>query len=260
MNPKGEQLAAGKKHECKLHGMDVGEVQSIGVRSDQSGLGAKWKLQQVRLRWWLLPVMTELSRADKRLGLRQVEVRKPDGTLFTFPFDSWVEGKEAIQISEARHALAPASEEPQRFKLVAWTSDIQFAGTDSNVYLELWGNEGNASGKSAVHLNNRTNNFERGTCHPALAAMTNSLALALAVLCWNLADAITRRMSRDRNQRGYVLYRTGGRVLLRLPPRETNRASASEGGPVEDRRHVLGRLAPRQLHPQRHVKQQNIQV
>ena len=48
INPKGEQLAPGKKHVCTVAGKDIGDVESIAVRSNQAGMGAKWKLQQVR--------------------------------------------------------------------------------------------------------------------------------------------------------------------------------------------------------------------
>ena len=91
-------------------------------------------------------------------------MKKPTGQLYTFPFNAWLEGTEAVDIAEASRVSSAAARgsESQRFKMSARTSDLRFAGTDSNVYMELWGDKGAASGDSAIHLNNAANNFERG--------------------------------------------------------------------------------------------------
>lgn len=43
--------------------------------------------------------------------------------------------------------------------MTVWTSDILKAGTDANVFLQMYGTEGKTD---EIVLNNRSDNFERG--------------------------------------------------------------------------------------------------
>lgn len=45
------------------------------------------------------------------------------------------------------------------YEVTVWTSDISKAGTDANVFIQMYGTDGKTD---EIVLNNRSDNFERG--------------------------------------------------------------------------------------------------
>jgi len=141
LNPKQEKMRAGGRHDCTIRsGRPLGALKSVAVRTDQRGLGSKWKLRQVEA------------------------LHVPSGNTYVFPFNDYIAGTSAVTIPEAGESAVAADGSllPQSYKVVTRTSDLRFAGTDDIVHLELWGPDGKVAGENALKLDDRANNFEQG--------------------------------------------------------------------------------------------------
>lgn len=87
----------------------------------------------------------------------QVEVHNPiTGKTYCFPCNAW------LRDSECRKELLAGSPEgtaPTNYRVTVYTTDVRGAGTDADVYLVIYGQNGDTGERK---LDNSTNNFERG--------------------------------------------------------------------------------------------------
>ena len=115
-----------------IRGIDVGQWQSLEIWHDNSGLGAGWHLDYVKVK-------------DEAAGVEM-----------TFPCGSWLD---AAMESGCRATLLPSGGEEQVYELTVKTSHERGAGTDARVSVMLIG----AQGSSGPHLlpENSKTNFDR---------------------------------------------------------------------------------------------------
>jgi len=82
-----------------------------------------------------------------------------------FPCGTWLDKKEGDGLIERvlPAAATDATAEKCPYKITVHTSDIRFAGTDANVFIEVLGTRGGKPASSGrVPLNSSKNDFERG--------------------------------------------------------------------------------------------------
>ena len=115
-------------------GRPLGDIQKVTIRFDASGLFAKWYLSKVTVR---------------KVG----ETETPN----VFACEQWLD-KQVKQVTLEKGAEASTT----LYKAVVVTSDVKGSGTDSNVWLTIFGTNGDsgelALKKSAEHMDK----FERG--------------------------------------------------------------------------------------------------
>lgn len=118
---------------------DLGEVSSIDIGHDGSGLGSAWHLDSVVVR-------DETTRKEWR-----------------FPHDNWIpdaKDKRLVVTLMPMLGAEGVTREFGNFRVTTFTSDIKGAGTDANVYIILKGQDGRQTPK--LKLDSSANDFERG--------------------------------------------------------------------------------------------------
>uniref|UniRef100_A0A383W527 PLAT domain-containing protein n=1 Tax=Tetradesmus obliquus TaxID=3088 RepID=A0A383W527_TETOB len=126
-----------KKQRC------LGKLTAVRIGHDNKGMAPGWHLDHVEV------------------------VDDASGTTYYFPCRAWLDKKEGDGATE--RLLKAASEEDVAsaaklpYKVVVTTSDIKFAGTDANVFIEICGErDGKFTSSGRVPLNSSANNLERG--------------------------------------------------------------------------------------------------
>jgi len=131
--------------------MDLGEIKSVKIRHDNSGLKSGWFLDHVKLN------SSTLSEQFVFPCKRWLATDEDDGqierTLVPIPVSQWK--------NKARNSMSleqKASIETYHVKVK--TGDVRGAGTDANVYMQLFGEE-NDSGIIQLKTSNNRNKWER---------------------------------------------------------------------------------------------------
>ncbi|GLC44364.1 hypothetical protein PLESTF_000049800 [Pleodorina starrii] len=129
-----------------LTGPDVGEVERVRIRSSGTGLGSAWHLDVIDV------------------------VSSATNTQYSFPFRGWIDEKNGLDHTINRDGGSGPSTDLVEYRITTYTSDIRGAGTDSNVFIELHGDQGSV-GQS--RLETAANNFERGQVDNFIVKATN---------------------------------------------------------------------------------------
>ena len=123
----------GRVDEFLIDAKDVGVVQGIEIKMDNSGLGAAWHLRAVSV----------------------AKASAPDDAAH-FDHDDWLDGKTP---SVVLRTSDPAKAATCRYVIETLTSDLRGAGTDAGVSIALFGEKGETG---ALPLENSADNFRRG--------------------------------------------------------------------------------------------------
>ncbi|XP_015749537.1 PREDICTED: lipoxygenase homology domain-containing protein 1-like, partial [Acropora digitifera] len=128
-----------KKDIFKIKASDKGPLRKIIVEHDNSGFSAGWFLDKI--------IVYCREREDRK---------------FYFPCDQWLakdEGDGQIVRHLAATTDSSAAFEGYQYLVHTYTGDTRGAGTDANVVITIFGDEGDSGEKK---LDNARNNFERG--------------------------------------------------------------------------------------------------
>ncbi|XP_078332217.1 lipoxygenase homology domain-containing protein 1-like isoform X5 [Crassostrea virginica] len=120
-----------------LHAEDIGKIKRIRIGHDGANFGSGWFLDEVRID---IP---------------------SHGQQYVFACHRWLDKSE--EDGEIEIELEPSFKEEREkkipYEVTVWTSDISKAGTDANVFIQMYGTDGKTD---EIVLNNRSDNFERG--------------------------------------------------------------------------------------------------
>jgi len=145
LEASSKDFERGSVDTFQVQGSDIGKLTKIGVKTDNSGWGAAWHLQQVEIR----------SEAT--------------GELYVFPCNNWfdasngdkkIERELLVGVGELKEGESPPAEGRAQYKVTVFTSDKSGAGTDANVFLSL---KGPKAAFSERPLNTAKDNFRRGS-------------------------------------------------------------------------------------------------
>ncbi|KAG2450199.1 hypothetical protein HYH02_000301 [Chlamydomonas schloesseri] len=138
LDTSANNFERGRKDEFEIKGSDVGELQSIVIGHDNSGVGASWHLQQVEV---FHPVLNKM---------------------YVFPCNEWLETSKEKGVDGCKRTLltgaAAADAGIASYRVMVKTSDLRGAGTDADVFLTIYGPKGDTGERV---LDNSSNNFER---------------------------------------------------------------------------------------------------
>ncbi|GIL93968.1 hypothetical protein Vretimale_245, partial [Volvox reticuliferus] len=135
LNNKGNDFERGQSDTFTIAGRDVGPMKKIRIGHDNSGIGAAWHLNRVEV--------TNLKTGEHRI----------------FPANCWFSKKhDDFQIERDLYP-GDVPDLNVAYEIVVVTSDLPGAGTDANVYVQMYGTEGEAG---PLRLDNPKNNFEAG--------------------------------------------------------------------------------------------------
>ncbi|CAH1787210.1 unnamed protein product [Owenia fusiformis] len=127
----------GRTDLFKLEATDIGKIERIRIGHEDNGVGAGWFLDEVR-----------------------VDVPSK-GEHYLFACHRWLdksEGDGEIEV-ELEPTEVRKGDKDIPYEVTVWTSDIRGAGTDANVFIQMYGENGKTE---QYDIQNRTDNFEQG--------------------------------------------------------------------------------------------------
>lgn len=129
----------GKTDVFKIEATDIGQIKRIKVGHDGTSIGDGWFLDEVKI---LVP-----SRGEQ----------------YVFACHRWLAKDEADGLLEIEMdaSYKEDMEKTIPYEVTVWTGDVKGAGTDANVFLQIYGTDGKTE---TYNLRNKTDNFERGMC------------------------------------------------------------------------------------------------
>ncbi|XP_012940880.1 lipoxygenase homology domain-containing protein 1 [Aplysia californica] len=132
-----DKFERGRTDLFKLEATDIGKIKKIKIGHDRSKIGSAWFLDEVR-----------------------IDVPSK-GEHYTFACHRWLSDKEGDKQTEVE--IEPSDtreiEKTIPYEVTIWTGTKSGAGTDSNVFLQLYGKDGKTQ---EISLRNKTDNFEKG--------------------------------------------------------------------------------------------------
>ncbi|XP_060561299.1 lipoxygenase homology domain-containing protein 1-like [Ruditapes philippinarum] len=129
----------GKTDVFKIRATDIGQIKRIKVGHDGTSLNDGWFLDMVKI---LVP-----SRGEQ----------------YVFACHRWLAKDEADGLLkvEMDASYKEDMEKTIPYEVTLWTGNKSGAGTDANVFLQIYGTEGKTE---SYNLRNKTDNFEKGMC------------------------------------------------------------------------------------------------
>ncbi|XP_061173091.1 lipoxygenase homology domain-containing protein 1-like [Saccostrea echinata] len=191
----------GAVEQYKVEAPDVGSISHIIVGHDNSGPGAGWFLDEVKIKRYILkkeaskyvkkeqdkrekkeaalrksreesPNQRRKKRRDEDSEEEEEELRRkvtpPLYEECVFPCNQWLandEGDGLVQMelksaSNTLHFSENSQEEKVHYTVIVHTGKVQYAGTDADVFIQIFGENGRCSRRTK--LDDAKNNFEKG--------------------------------------------------------------------------------------------------
>ncbi|XP_077987438.1 lipoxygenase homology domain-containing protein 1-like [Glandiceps talaboti] len=139
-DPNGGYFEPGGTSEFGLKiPMDIGKPFKVRLRHDNSGKKADWYVEKV-----------VLTRKDTEL---------------VFPFGQWLSNKKGDKVIIKESAAEDSGLSSLRYEVVTKTGKEKNAGTDANVWVKVFGENGDSGQRwlsSNVYLNKRLDKFKKG--------------------------------------------------------------------------------------------------
>ncbi|KAK3753030.1 hypothetical protein QZH41_014996, partial [Actinostola sp. cb2023] len=131
----------GGTDKFKVETKDVGKIKRLRVGHDNTGPSPDWYLQRVNI---------DVPENDEH---------------YQFNFNQWISGKNpVVEVAAGKYQKAPDRSEKLQdldYRILVKTGDDALAGTDSNVFLQMFGEEGQSS-KFLLREEGDTSRFARG--------------------------------------------------------------------------------------------------
>ncbi|XP_058493118.1 lipoxygenase homology domain-containing protein 1 [Solea solea] len=157
----------------KINAKDVGKIFKIRIGHDGSGVGAGWFLESVDVKHLIMAMVPkEKKKEDKKKKKKKKkdeddeedegeEMREVVLT-YHFPCSRWLAGGE--EDGELVVELLPEDAEDlevNTYEVCVFTGDMLGAGTDANVFINIYGENGD-TGERYLKNSDNLNKFERG--------------------------------------------------------------------------------------------------
>nr|XP_019954598.1 PREDICTED: lipoxygenase homology domain-containing protein 1-like [Paralichthys olivaceus] len=134
----------------KINGKDVGKIFKIRIGHDGSGIGSGWFLESVDVKHLIMAL------EDGGEEMQEVVLT------YHFPCSRWLAGGE--EDGELVVELPPEEAEElevNTYEVCVFTGDMLGAGTDANVFINIYGENGD-TGERYLKNSDNLNKFERG--------------------------------------------------------------------------------------------------
>ncbi|XP_060927887.1 lipoxygenase homology domain-containing protein 1 [Limanda limanda] len=138
----------------KMNAKDVGKIFKIRIGHDGSGIGSGWFLESVDVKHLIMAL--EEEEEDGGEEMQEVVLT------YHFPCSRWLAGGE--EDGELVVELLPEEAEElevNTYEVCVFTGDMLGAGTDANVFINIYGENGD-TGERYLKNSDNLNKFERG--------------------------------------------------------------------------------------------------
>ncbi|TRZ03142.1 hypothetical protein DNTS_014536 [Danionella cerebrum] len=164
-----EDEADGK---TELEAKDVGKIFKIRVSNDETGMGAGWFLEQIEIKRLVMAMVPKEKKEDKKKKKKKKSKEEEDEEggeelrevvqSYVFPCSRWLASDE--EDGEVVLELLPEEGEEleeNTYDVSVFTGNMMGAGTDANVFIDIYGENGD-TGERQLRKSNHINKFERG--------------------------------------------------------------------------------------------------
>uniref|UniRef100_A0A7N8X1A0 Lipoxygenase homology domains 1b n=1 Tax=Mastacembelus armatus TaxID=205130 RepID=A0A7N8X1A0_9TELE len=158
----------------KIEAKDVGKVFKIRIGHDGSGIGSGWFLEAVDVKHLIMALVPkEKKKEDKKKKKKKKKDEEDEDEeggeemqevvlTYHFPCSRWLAGGE--EDGELVVELQPEDSEElevSTYEVCIFTGDMLGAGTDANVFINIYGENGD-TGERFLKNSDNINKFERG--------------------------------------------------------------------------------------------------
>ncbi|XP_061881566.1 lipoxygenase homology domain-containing protein 1-like isoform X1 [Entelurus aequoreus] len=152
----------------KIEAKDVGKVFKVRIGHDGSGLGSGWFLETVDVKHTTMAMVPkEKKKEDKKKKKKRKEEEVAEAMqevvlTYHFPCSRWLAGGE--NDGELQVELLPDGAEElevNTYEVCVFTGDVLGAGTDANVFINIYGDNGD-TGERYLQNSDNINKFELG--------------------------------------------------------------------------------------------------
>ncbi|XP_074850459.1 lipoxygenase homology domain-containing protein 1 isoform X1 [Carettochelys insculpta] len=152
----------------KVEAADVGKIYKLRIGHDGKGIGDGWFLESVTLKWMVMKVKEtdkKKKKKKKKSSEEEEEDSKPEEVMEVCKFVAhrWLATNEGDK--ELVVELIPedgSGLEENTYEVHIITGNVWGAGTDANVFLNIYGEGGGDSGERRLKRSNHLNKFEKG--------------------------------------------------------------------------------------------------
>ncbi|XP_054600445.2 lipoxygenase homology domain-containing protein 1 [Nothobranchius furzeri] len=179
LKSRSNNFERGTTEIFKIEALDVGKIYKIRVFHDGKGIGDGWFLETVDIKRLTMAVVQvevkkeETTKKDKKKDKKKKKKEEEDEVevieelrevveTYTFPCNRWLardeeDGEIVVELlTEDNEDL-----ELKSYDVYVYTGTMWGAGTDANVYINIYGETGD-TGERWLRKSNHVNKFERG--------------------------------------------------------------------------------------------------
>ncbi|CDQ62070.1 unnamed protein product [Oncorhynchus mykiss] len=162
----------------KIEASNVGKIFKVRIGHDEAGIGSGWFLEKVYVKHLIMGMVTKAKKKDdkkkkKKKKVNQIffqfpaeeeteEVMQEVVQTYVFPCSRWLSRGE--EDGELVVELLPEDTdqlEENTYEVCVFTGDMLGAGTDANVYINIYGENGD-TGERLLRKSGNLNKFESG--------------------------------------------------------------------------------------------------
>ncbi|KAJ8405697.1 hypothetical protein AAFF_G00316770 [Aldrovandia affinis] len=174
LKSRSNNFERGTTEIFKIEATDVGKIFKIRIGHDGSGLGDGWFLDAVAVRRLTMGMVQKETKKDDKKDKKKKKKKKDEDEeeavaelqevveTYSFPCQRWLARDE--EDGELVVELLPEEAEElevNTYKIYVYTGTISGAGTDANVYVNIYGENGD-TGERWLRKSNNLNKFEKG--------------------------------------------------------------------------------------------------
>ncbi|KAM4746369.1 lipoxygenase homology domain-containing protein 1 [Anableps anableps] len=159
----------------KFEAKDVGKIFKIRIGHDGSGIGSGWFLESVDIKHLILALVPkEKKKEDKKKKKKKKKDEEDNDEVggeemqevvltYHFPCSRWLSSGEEDRelVVELLPEDAEEDLEVNTYEVCVFTGDMMGAGTDANVYINIYGENGD-TGERLLSNSDNLNKFEQG--------------------------------------------------------------------------------------------------
>ncbi|XP_053543932.1 lipoxygenase homology domain-containing protein 1 [Ictalurus punctatus] len=172
LRSRSNNFERGTTEIFKIEALDVGRVYKIRIGHNGAGMAPGWFLEYVDVKRLIMamvkPEKKEEEKKDKKKKKKKKEEDEDPGELrevvktFHFPCSRWLaRDEEDGEIMVELMAEDYEDLEENTYEIRVFTGPMWGAGTDANVYINIYGEMGD-TGERKLRKSNHFNKFERG--------------------------------------------------------------------------------------------------
>uniref|UniRef100_A0A8C7SHR4 Lipoxygenase homology domains 1b n=1 Tax=Oncorhynchus mykiss TaxID=8022 RepID=A0A8C7SHR4_ONCMY len=163
----------------KIEASNVGKIFKVRIGHDEAGIGSGWFLEKVYVKHLIMGMVTKAKKKDdkkkkKKKKVNQIFFQFPEAEeeteevmqevvqTYVFPCSRWLSRGE--EDGELVVELLPEDTdqlEENTYEVCVFTGDMLGAGTDANVYINIYGENGD-TGERLLRKSGNLNKFESG--------------------------------------------------------------------------------------------------